>query len=227
MSGTAVITVVVTDNGSTANGGVVTTTTNFTVTVLPTDVPPTLNFILDPNNPNVLGVTAGQQTIKLSGITAGQGDNGQTLTVTATSSNPALIPNPNVSYVSPSTTGTLTYTPVPNSTGTAQITVTVTDNGNITFGGSNSYQQTFTVAVQPGHVAPVITTQATVLAFVQDDPPTFVDPQLNIVANNSPSISSVTVQIIGNYDPTEDVLAWSTRPVAWSRAAASTRPPAP
>ena len=155
MSGTATITVVVTDNGGTANGGVNQTTTTFTVTVDPIDVPPTLTFI---PNPKPIGVNAGQQTINLTGITAGQGERGQTLTITATSNNPSLIPNPTVSYTSPKATGTLTYTPVPNSTGTAMITVTVMDNGNTTFGGSNTYQQTFTVAVAPSHVAPVITT---------------------------------------------------------------------
>ena len=99
MSGTATITVVVMDNGGTANGGVNTTTTTFTVTVDPIDVPPTLNFI---PNPNPLGVNAGQQTIKLAGISPGQGDAGQALTITATSNNPSLIPNPTVSYTSPS-----------------------------------------------------------------------------------------------------------------------------
>ena len=122
MSGTATITVVVTDNGGVANGGVNQTTTTFTVTVDPIDVPPTLTFI---PNPNPIGVNAGQQTINLTGITPGQGEAGQTVTITATSSNPSLIPNPTVSYTNPKATGTLTYTPVPNSTGTAVITVTV------------------------------------------------------------------------------------------------------
>ena len=47
------------------------------------------------------------------------------LTVTATSSNPGLIPKPAVNYTSPQSTGTLTYTPVANANGTATITVTV------------------------------------------------------------------------------------------------------
>ena len=95
---------------------------------------------------------------------------------------------------------------MPNATGTALITVTVMDNGNTTFGGSNVYQQTFTVAVAPGHVAPVITTTAGSLSFTQGGPETPIDPGLSITASNSPTIASVTVQIIGNYDSTEDIL---------------------
>ena len=206
MSGTATITVVVQDNGSTANGGVNTTTTTFTVTVDPVDVPPTLNFI---SNPSPIGVNAGQQTINLAGITPGQGEAGQTVTITATSNNPSLIPNPSVSYTNPKTTGTLTYTPVPNSTGTAVITVTLINTGNTTFGGSNEYQQSFTVAVAPAHVAPVITTTPGNDAFTQGEDPILIDQGLNITSNNSPTIASVTVQIIGNYNPGEDVLAWT------------------
>ena len=195
-----------TDNGGTANGGVIQTTTTFTVTVLPVDVPPTLNFI---TNPAPVGVSPGLQRINLTGIGPGAGDTGQFLTVTATSNNPALIPNPTIAYTSPNTTGTLTYTPVTNATGTALITITVTDNGDTTFGGSNTYQQTFTVAVAPSHVAPVITTTTGVLAFTQGDQATPIDPNLTITATNSPTIASVTVQIIGNFNPTEDVLDWT------------------
>src|SRR5437867_4474089 len=43
------------------------------------------------------------QTVNLSGITSGSSNEVQTLTVTAASSNPALIPNPTVSYTSPNT----------------------------------------------------------------------------------------------------------------------------
>jgi len=43
----------------------------------------------------------------------------------AVSSNPGLIPNPGVNYVSPNFTGTLTFTPVSNASGTTIITVTV------------------------------------------------------------------------------------------------------
>ena len=60
-SGTAVIAVTVTDDGSTANGGVNTFTQTFTVTVLPVNQPPTINPITNP--PPVDENTSALQTV--------------------------------------------------------------------------------------------------------------------------------------------------------------------
>src|SRR5437773_2769688 len=75
-SGTAVITVTVTDNGGTPNGGVSTTTRTFTVTVLPVNDAPTLDPISDPA---AILEDAGTQTINLAGISAGPSES-QSLT---------------------------------------------------------------------------------------------------------------------------------------------------
>ncbi len=101
------------------------------------NAPPTLDAIANvgPLWPNQPGVT-----VQLSGITAGVGDTGQTLTVTATSSNPAVIPHPAVTYTSPNPTGLLTLTPA-GGEGSATITVTV-DDGQAQ---NNTITQTFTV----------------------------------------------------------------------------------
>lgn len=156
-SGTATITVTV-DDGA---GGQSSDT--FTVTVNAVNDAPTLNPI---SNPPAIPQNAGAQTINLSGISAGGGET-QNLTVTAVSSNPALIPNPAVTYTSPDSTGTLSYTPVPNQSGTATITVTVTDDGGIANGGVNTTTQTFTVTVN-GATSPLPTTPGT--AQIVDDP---------------------------------------------------------
>ena len=63
------------------------------------------------NNFMVLENNTAPVTVNLTGITPGPGDNGQTLTVVATSSEPAVIPNAAVTYTSPSTTGSLTFAP--------------------------------------------------------------------------------------------------------------------
>jgi hypothetical protein len=118
-TGMATITVIVDDN----DGGV--TMVSFTVTVLPVNQPPTLDPIPDPAP---IAENSPKQTIFLTGITPGVGDFGQTVIVTATSSNLAVIPNPTVFYTNPSTTGSLQYAPVPFSSGSSVITVTVTDN---------------------------------------------------------------------------------------------------
>jgi Bacterial Ig domain len=101
---------------------------------------------------------AGQQTVNLTGITAGGGET-QTLTVTASSNNTALV-NPSVTYTSPNSTGTLTFTPAANSFGTATITVTVTDNGGTLNGGVSTTQVQFTVTVNQVNIPPTIDTPA-------------------------------------------------------------------
>ena len=69
-----------------------------------------------------------EQTVSLSGITAGDGEV-QALSVTAASDNPGLIPDPTVTYTSPDTTGSIAFTPVADQSGTATLTITVTDGG--------------------------------------------------------------------------------------------------
>ena len=95
----------------------------FTVTVNPLNDAPTLSPISD----LVINEDAGTRTVNLSGITSGAANENQTLLVSATSSNPSLIPNPAVSYANPKTTGLLILTPSPNANGSATITVTVAD----------------------------------------------------------------------------------------------------
>ena len=153
-SGTATIKVIVTDNGGTANGGVNAVTNTFTVTVNPNNDAPTLTTI---GNPAAILEDAGQQTINLTGITAGPAnETGQALTVTATSSDPSIIPNPTVTYTSTNTTGTLTYTPVPNANGTATIKVIVKDNGGTANGGVEAVTNTFLVTVTSVNDAPTL-----------------------------------------------------------------------
>jgi hypothetical protein len=101
--------------------------------------PPTLNTL-----PNITVIqNAGVQTVALSGISSGSTNQGQTLVVTATSSNTGLIPTPTVSYTSPSTTGSISFTPVSGGFGTSTITVTV-NNGGLS---NNIISRAFTVTV--------------------------------------------------------------------------------
>src|SRR5262245_47422302 len=120
-------------SGSTANVSASGGTTAYSsaagtanITVHPVNLAPTLNAISDPL---AINEDAGAQTVSLSGITAG-GAESQVLTVTATSNNTSLIPNPTVTYTSPNSTGSLSYTPVVNQSGSATITVTVRDTGS-------------------------------------------------------------------------------------------------
>jgi hypothetical protein len=134
-SGSAVITVTVSDGGAQNN----TTSRSFAVTIKNINAPPTL----DPIANVILAEDASTQIVSLTGIGPGGGDASQPLTITASSSNPSLIPNPTVAYVSPNTTGSLTFTPVQNVTGSATITLTVNDGQS----ANNIFTRTFTVTV--------------------------------------------------------------------------------
>src|SRR5262249_43444151 len=114
--GSAVLVVTVSD-------GQATTTRSFNVTVNQANQAPTL----DPLNKLNLVVNSGQQVVNLTGISAGTANEKQPLTVTATSSDPNIIPNPVLNYNSPNSAGYMVISPVANATGNVTITVKVDD----------------------------------------------------------------------------------------------------
>jgi hypothetical protein len=95
----------------------------FSVTVNPVNDPP----ILDEIGNVTLPFNTREHTVALSGIGSGAANEVQGLTITATSSNPTLIPNPEINYLSGATTGTLFLKPAESASGTATINVTVSD----------------------------------------------------------------------------------------------------
>jgi len=142
--GTATLTVTV-NNGGTSNN---IATQTFTVTVNPVNQLPTLAAIAN----LAIKENAGCQNLNLTGITSGNPGQNQTLTVTAASSNPTLIPAPAVKYTTPSATGTLSLTPATNAYGTATITVTANNGG----ASNNIVTQTFSVTVNPVNQLPTL-----------------------------------------------------------------------
>ncbi|QGQ22044.1 hypothetical protein F1728_04755 [Gimesia benthica] len=110
-------------------------------------------FIQLSDFPNlILNEDAGEQTIPLSLITTAGGTS-QPLSVTATSSQPSLIPNPQINYLAGDTTDSLVFTPAPEQTGTATITLVITDGGADhlleTTGDNRSIELTFDITVSP------------------------------------------------------------------------------
>ncbi|MBT32300.1 MAG: hypothetical protein CMO01_21770, partial [Thalassobius sp.] len=141
-SGTAVITVTVKDDGGTANGGIDSKTTTFTVTVIGKNTAPTLAFISD------ITLQEGDAPAPVSLQNIRDGDDGsQEITITATSSNTALIPNPTISYSQGDTRGTLIYKVNEGKTGSATITVTVKDDGGTDNSGVDTYSDEFVITV--------------------------------------------------------------------------------
>ncbi len=141
-SGSAVVTVTVTDDASAS------VQRTFTVNVAAVNDAPTLAAIADPA---ALPVGSSQQTLALTGISEGPLESAQTLTITAVSGNPSLVPNPSVSFTEGNATGSLSFTPAAGQSGSALVTVTVSDNGGVLNGGIDSVQQTFTVTVFPSY----------------------------------------------------------------------------
>jgi CSLREA domain-containing protein len=150
-NGTATITVVLKDNGGTANGGQDTSPPQtFTINVTPVNDQPTLNAVSNVT----IDEDAAQQNVNLSGISAGGGET-QTLVLAATSNNPALIPNPTVVFTSPNATGSISFKPLADANGFATITLTLKDDGGNANGGVDTVVRTFVVQVNPVNDAPV------------------------------------------------------------------------
>ena len=154
--------------------------------------PPTLDTLGN----LTLNANAGLQTVSLSGITPGAATESQTLTVSAVSSNPALIPNPAVSYASANATGSLTFTPASNASGTATITVTVNDGQAL----NNTVTQTFTVTVNAVNPAPSLNPISdfylTKNAAVQTVTLTGISPGMAIISSSTAQTKQTSKQTI-------------------------------
>ncbi|MBW3597896.1 MAG: cadherin-like domain-containing protein [Planctomycetes bacterium] len=136
----------VTDNGAT-NGASdpKTLAESLAIVVSSVNDAPTAGTVADQT---VEGST-GSFEVTLAGLTAGPvNESSQSLTVTATSSNPGLIPDPVVGTIAGGSV-TLTLSPVARTLGTARITVTVQDNGGIAGpGAADMVTRTFDVVVR-------------------------------------------------------------------------------
>jgi hypothetical protein len=120
----------------------------FNVLVRPVNDAPNLDPI------SSFSMTEGAPTVlvPLSGINSGVPNEIQHLVVTASSSRPDIVPNPQVNYISPNPAGSLLIAPVPDASGTAVITVTVNDGQPI----NATTSRLFSVTVHSFNNPPVI-----------------------------------------------------------------------
>ena len=167
--GEAIVTIVLKDNGGTANGGEDTTTEqSFTISITPRNDVPT--FTKGANQ--TVNEDSGFQFVNnwATGISAGPNESNQSLTFIITNNT-----NPGLFTTAPtiSSFGSLSYSPVFNASGTATITVVLKDNGGTANGGvDTSASQTFTITVTAVNDPPfinapffVFTNQQTSLVF--------------------------------------------------------------
>ncbi len=143
--GVDTVSVVLKDNGGTANGGVDSTTVSrFTITVTHVNQPPTFTHGADPAVWN----GAGAQTLT-SWATISPGpanESSQIVTLSMTNTSTTLF---TVAPAINSSTGTLTFTPVTAADGVDTVTVKLKDNGGTANGGVDTASTTFTIAVGP------------------------------------------------------------------------------
>ncbi len=134
-AGTSVVSVVVSGNAPSDN------VMTFNVTV-EKNMEPVIDQAADQN------IKAGESTdIILTGPGDGDPNASQALTITATSSDVGLLPDPVVMYDNSDFTATLTCSPPLGQSGTATVTVTVMDDGGTVAGGIDTHTMTFQVSV--------------------------------------------------------------------------------
>ncbi|PYR60496.1 MAG: hypothetical protein DMF85_04855, partial [Acidobacteria bacterium] len=140
-NGSATITITLSDNGGTANGGVDTSPPQtFLIAVTAVNDAP----VFTPGADQTVLEDSGAQTAPnwATGMSAGPPDEaGQTLTFSVTGNTNAALFSVQPSVAS---SGTLTYTPAPNAFGSSTITVRLQDNGGTANGGVDAVTHTFT-----------------------------------------------------------------------------------
>ena len=171
-NGTATITVTVEDGGLDNDiatpGDNATVVRTFLVNVAEFNDEPTLDELNDIN----IYEDDPEQTVNLTGITAGSGET-QVLAVSAVSDNIGLIPDSIVNFDGQSSTATLKFTPVADQFGTANITVIVEDGGldnNLeTLVDNTTVDRTFAINVASVNDVPVLDATAPNLESVVED----------------------------------------------------------
>jgi hypothetical protein len=146
MSGSATVSVSISDNGGTANGGIDTSTVQtFTITANAVNDVPSFTVGAD----QIVSEDSGASTVSgwATAMSDGIGESGQTLSFNVSNNNPDVFSvQPSVDPIS----GDLTYTVAPNATGTVTVSVSISDNGGTANGGvDTSATQTFTISVSP------------------------------------------------------------------------------
>ena len=156
-NGSATISVNLTDDGGTANGGVDTSAAQtFTITVTPVnDAPGFLKGADQAADDNVGAQTVNPWATALSTGPADESAQSLTFVIDSNSAPGIFAAGPSIS-----SSGVLTYTPatVPTGTSTATIVVHVMDSGGTANGGVNvSASQSFDIAITHANALPVLT----------------------------------------------------------------------
>jgi hypothetical protein len=163
-------------------------------------------------------------TATLTGLRSGQDGEVQVLTVTAISSNPALIPDP-IPVSTPTTmaavanTGTtlgLAINPQADATGTATITVSIADDATINGTPGRTITRTLVVTVTPVDDAPVVDanggaggSDASGASFTENGLPVAIAPDLAVLDVDSSTLTGATISLDATPDGALEYLSTS------------------
>lgn len=197
-NGSATITLTLSDNGGTANGGVDTSAPQtFTIAVTPVNDQPSFTA----SNPPAVNESAGAQTV--AGWATFNPGNPQESTQTVLAYTVSNVSNTALFSVQPSvaTNGNLTYTPAAGANGTSTFSVAVQDSGGTTDGGVDiSTSQSFTITVN-----------------AVNDPPVANPDSATVAEGGTVTVlaSTATSVLANDTDPdTADILSATTAPVS-------------
>ena len=197
-NGSATVSVLIHDNGGTANGGVDTSAAQtFTITVNAVNDAPSFTKGAD----QTVNEDAGAQSVSgwATAISAGPADeSGQTVNFLVSNDNNGLFS----AQPAVSSTGTLTYTPAANANGSATVSVQIHDNGGTANGGvDTSAAQTFTITVNAVNDAPVLDLNGagtgidTSATFTEGDTPVTLAPSLVLSDVDSANMSAAAITL--------------------------------
>ena len=196
-NGSSTITLVLKDNGGTANGGQNTSAPQtFTITVNSVNDVPSFTKGTD----QTVNEDAAAQTISnwATNISVGPANESAQVPTFAITGNT----NPTLFSVAPAVSGngTLSFTPAANANGSATITLVLKDNGGTANGGQDtSAPQTFKITVNSANDAPSFTKGPDQSVTVNSGPQTVSNWATNISAGPSDeSGQAVTFQVTGN-----------------------------
>ena len=179
-NGSTTVTVSLSDDGGTANGGTDTSADQtFTITIDAVNDAPVFTKGADQTIDEDSGAytSAGWAT----GISPGPGDeSGQTLTFTVTAADPSKF---SVQPAVDTASGDLTFTPETNAFGSVVVSVTLSDNGGTAAGGSDTgATQTFTVNITNTNDSPVFTSTPSPTPISEDQDPNNGETVANLLS---------------------------------------------
>lgn len=174
------------------------------ITVAPANETPTLDSI----ESIIINEDADEITVPLTGIGSGGIDEVQTITVSASSSNPAIIPSITVNYQQDTSDeeGSLSFTTAPNKntdvSGPVTITVRVSDDGGTENGAIDTIERTFAVNILPINDPPSFTDGGNITVN-EDCGATVVPGWASDLSKGSDDETgqALSFTVIGNTDP--------------------------